>query len=529
MVAAPDCGQPFTSFPNLSLSSASTAAVRSSEFDERLWRWCCFGVGVFAILAQAIHLWACAASPLFYFPYVFVDSDMFTTRLWAQTILDQGWLNPHPHHPYTHWMREVAPMADWEKWWGGPQIFQQSPLYAYVVAAFLAASGDLLFLHLFQGLCAILLFALLGRITFRLTGSRWAGLAAFAVASGYAPFAVYSWMLLRDLFFWVVTAALLTLLHELRSGPSRGRALTLAFLVGLGLGVGLLLREVYALLIPILWGAVLITLRRSERLAGGIAVILGTFLALAPLLIRNTQVHAPLFSSSNRFAEAFIQGNSVEAHPFLFVIPDDTGPILRQTGGRPWPVIKAALATHPSVGSWARLQASKLLSLLDPFESYDNISIAFMERFSPLVRFGWKHWMLITPGLCGALLSLVKRDTRHWLHWMLLPCLVAPLLIALPLSRYRQTLALLWIPWAVYFAAWVLQQMQQRQWKSVASVLAAVVVGWALSLGPLSRCPAAFRDRPNEYELAAQVYDRMHQPENAAEMRQIAKRLTPTF
>src|SRR5688572_13892948 len=118
----------------------------------RALRLCWIVAVVCALAAQGFHIWKCATSPLFYFSEVFRNSDMFTTRVWARSILEQGWMNPDPHHPQTTWMQKVGTPAQWEAWWGGRQIFQQSPLYTYVVAAFLAFSNDLIYLHIFQGL-----------------------------------------------------------------------------------------------------------------------------------------------------------------------------------------------------------------------------------------------------------------------------------------------------------------------------------------------------------------------------------------
>jgi hypothetical protein len=107
----------------------------------RALRLCWIAIAVLALGAQGIHIWKCANSPVFFFPEVFIDSDMYTTRVWAKSILEQGWTNPEPHHPYTFWMTKIGSRAQWEAWWGGQQIFQQSPLHAYIVAAFLSFSA----------------------------------------------------------------------------------------------------------------------------------------------------------------------------------------------------------------------------------------------------------------------------------------------------------------------------------------------------------------------------------------------------
>jgi hypothetical protein len=285
----------------------------------------------------------------------------------------------------------------------------------------------------------------------------------------------------------------------------------------------------YALVIPLVWGAALWSLYRQRLTRAWLPLVLGTFVPLVPLMVRNVTVHAPLFSTSNRFAEAFIQGNSASSHPYRFVIPSDTRAIMEESGGKPWPLVKATLATHPSVSSWFALQGSKFLSLMDPFEPSDNVSIPFMGRISPFVKWGIQHWMIITPGLIGLLISLLRRDTRHWPLWVVLPALLGALVVAIPLSRYRQALAVIWIPWAVYLAVWLVHHTRQRQWGWVGALVMCVALGWVLSLGPLSRCPPDQRERPAEYALSASLYQKMKRPDEAERMQTVLREKFPNF
>lgn len=485
---------------------------------------------VLALFAQGIQIWKCSASPMFHFPNMFRNSDMFATRAWAQSILDQGWTNPDPFHPQMTWMKRIGTQSEWDAWWGGKQIFQQSPLYAYLVAAFLAFSDNFLYLHIFQGLCAVLFFVLIGRITAHITQNEWAGLTAFIVAAAYSPYYAYSWEIVRDLLSWTITAVLILLLCKLDFAmKTPRRSVTAAIGIGVCLGLGLLTRELFAFLIPIVWAATFWVFRQHQRLGAWAAVVLATLATLAPLMVRNAAVGAPLLSTSNRFAEAFIQGNSATSHPYFFVIPRDTRAILDASGGKAWPLVKATLATHPSVSSWLALVGSKFLSLMDPFESPDNVSFSFMEKFSPFVKWGVRHWMIITPGLIGLGISLVRKDKRHWPLWIILPALVAAIAIAIPLSRYRQALALLWIPWTVYFAFCLAKHVQQREWPRVTILSLCVVTGWMLSLGPLSRCPPKFHDRPGEYAVSVDVYRKLNRLEESERMREVLRQKFPSF
>src|SRR5688572_10083994 len=163
-------------------------------------------LGVIAAVAALylINVWMCAQSAAFYMPYAFRSSDMHVNLLWAEGITKQGWLNPEPFHPYMDWMQFVGKYEEWERWWQTPKIFQQSPLYAYALAGFRSFSGDFLYPVLFQAALAVALCGCLGRITARISGSTRAGWIAFGLAAVYAPFHLYSTMILRDMLAWFI-------------------------------------------------------------------------------------------------------------------------------------------------------------------------------------------------------------------------------------------------------------------------------------------------------------------------------------
>jgi hypothetical protein len=237
-----------------------------------------------------------------------------------------------------------------------------------------------------------------------------------------------------------------------------------------------------------------------------------------PLVIRNGMVGASLLSTSNRFPEAFILGHARTAHPYRFVIPRETRHILEASEGRPARLVSETLATHPRVSSWLRQQFLKAASLFDPYESPDNVSLYYLERVSPLVRWGVKHWMILIPGLGGLLFSIMSRDRRHFWLWILFPLALASVLVSLPLSRYRQPLALWWIPWAAYFLVAVARMASSRP-RQAGGLAAAVVAGWLVCLGPLARHPKSAYDRPQEYKVALRVYEQLGQQEKAEAMR----------
>jgi 4-amino-4-deoxy-L-arabinose transferase-like glycosyltransferase len=487
------------------------------------WRFA--AASLLVVILYSTNMIYCQHSALQYFDYAFHASDMHTNLLWANGIREQGWLDPTPYHPWVNWMQSIAPYPQWEKWWGGGRIFQQSPLYAYLLSLFLP---NLLVVRVVQAIWSIGTCIFIGLFAGRISGNL-AGWIAFWLAALYAPFYAYSWPFLRDGLGWFITAALLWALAELTHSqwPSR-RASGFGYLVGVLLGLGFLAKETYLLLIPV----VLVTLgcfawkRRSGDVVARVG--LATMLTISPLLIRNLAVKAPLLSTSNRFAEAFITGNANTSDPSRCVIPSETGRILFETQARPLPVIMATIFSHPDgVRGWLRLQSLKLLALFDPYESPDNLSIYFVENISLVVRFGLRYWMILPLALGGLFLTVWKREKVHLWSWIFFAVTLAGILVGPPASRYRQSLLLFFLPWAAYLLAYLFALLRQREFRKLAYSSTALLAGWVLILGPLARQPRTQYERPVEYLISAEVYHRIGNESEAQKMLAIVRRRFP--
>lgn len=447
---------------------------------------------------------------------------MHANLQWAASIREQGWLNPFPFHPYNSWMRDIAPPAQWVQWWGGEHVFQQSPLYAYVLSVFLPR---LFWMRIMQALIGIGTCVFIGLLTARICG-RAAGWTAFWLAALYAPFYVYSWPFLRDGVGWFLTAALLWALSELTSSewPS-GRSRQLSWLAGILLGLGFLAREAYMLLIPLVWLALLAFAWKRRHWGVVSGVVIATLLAISPLLIRNYLVQAPLLSSSNRFAEAFILGNAGSSDPNAFRIPQETEQILRETSGKPLAVIRETIASHPDgVWGWAGLEVLKMGSLCDPYEIPDNLSFYFVAGISPVVWLGLRYWMILVPALAGLFLSVKRWERTHIWLWIAFPVILASTLVGVTVSRYRQGLMVFFIPWAAYFLRILVGSIRGRELRKTLYYCTALLVGYTLVLGPLSQQPPNKYERSAEYTLAAQIYRAHGDQQRAQAMQALARK-----
>jgi len=494
----------------------------------KLKRWHAFALaGLGLVVLYGVHFFCCVQSPLIDIRYLNQQSDMYANLLWARSILDQGWLNPQPYHPYAAWMPRIGTQEEWIHWWGGSAIFQQSPLYAYLLSGLLWLNGNVLYVHLLQAVLAMGLCVMIGLIAGRVSRDQRVGWVAFALAASYSPFYACSWPLLRDLLGWIITAVLLWLLLELDRCEGRERKrYWLAGTIGVVMGIGYLARETFLLIIPLVLVVVTLSAIRRRDFAPVLWLTCGVLLALSPLLVRNARVGAPLLSSSNRFAEAFVDGNAYGSLPNEFVVLLKMRGILERTGGKPLPVIVETIQTHPNAWSFLRLEALKAMSLLDPCEPTDNLSIYFLGYLSPPVRWGLKHWMIIIPGLGGLALSLRLKDRRHFWLWLLFLPLLAGVLVGTPMSRYRQSLALFWIPWAALFLVtlWTHFPGNRRAGLVMASAL---VLGWTACLTVFNQTPKSEYERPGEYHTMVLYYEQQGQTDQAEKWKQLFREKFP--
>jgi len=268
---------------------------------------------VLALGVRFAHFVAIAGTPFPQFPRVFGQSDLNTFWEWAENIRAGDWVGRDTYHPVFDWMQAIAPTETWYRWWGGKAIFQQAPLYAYLVAGLLTVSrGSLAFVsnaQLLIGALQPLVMFWLGR---RLFDER-VGLVAAALTAVYGPFVFHESVLLRDWLPPILEP--LALVALLRARERQG---TIAWgLAGAALGLAVLAKETILLFVPValLWVVLGARQARGRAMASGAALLAGLLLVLFPLIARNAAVGAPWLAISNRTAEGFILGNAADAFP----------------------------------------------------------------------------------------------------------------------------------------------------------------------------------------------------------------------
>jgi FtsH-binding integral membrane protein len=155
-----------------------------------------------------------------------------------------------------------------------------------------------------------------------------------------------------------------------------------------------------------------------------------------------------------------------------------------------------------------------------------GVNIYFMENISPPIQRGLRHWMIIIPGLAGLVWSLKLKDGRHFWLWVFLLPLLAGVLIGLPLSRYRQGLAVLWLPWAAVFLC-ALGNNWFHNRRAFWLMISALIMGWVACLTVFARTPRSRYERPMEYHLMISAYEQEGQTDQAEKWKQLFRKKFP--
>jgi len=437
------------------------------------------------------------------------DTDMNFYDAWARGIVAGDLLTaPRPYHP---WHNDVArdvyaitapgqPFDDaigrriWERWLG-PYAFYQDPLYAYALAAIYATAGPRPEpIVLWQGLLGLGIVA----FVFVLGTALWdrtVGLVAGVLAAVYAPLIFYETTLLRGTLQAFLALAAVTFVTLGLQRPRQSRWWILA---GLSAGLSVLAHATNVLLAAVL---ALYPFRRivpagsepdtPSRLAGLARSALfkysaGFLLALAPLLVRNVMVGAPpwtLGPAGAYKAFNFMSGQAADADPrAAFPFSLSAPRILAATDAKLVPVIKATLATYPSVASWAKRMGVKLLVFWDGWENADNINFYYFLLHSPFVAtFGLRFALVVPLSVMGLALSGRRALSPPA---AVVICGLVTSLVFFTSSRVRLTAAVALIPFAAAALVETVRRIRTGRLRSLALPAAAGLIAAIVSAAP---------------------------------------------
>lgn len=315
---------------------------------------------------------------------------------------------------YVEWARRIAG----GDWLSGSQVFEQSPLYAYVLAGIFRLAGDgLMAPRLTQAVLGSLT-CLLVYETARRTMGRSAALAAGLLGALYAPGIFYDGMIMKTGWAVFLTAAMALALVS-----SEGSRRSLLLASGLLLGLASLVRDNLILLAPLLalWLAADARLR-GRMTAGGLResasriawLAAGVILAIAPVTARNVAVSGEWVLTTSGGGEVFYIGNNPDADgrysppPFVRATSglehEDFRAEAARRLGRPLSRTEASRYWLGQGLRWIRenprqyavLLARKLLIFVNGYELPDNQNFDHHRRLVPALR-GLPTWTFLFP------------------------------------------------------------------------------------------------------------------------------------
>jgi Flp pilus assembly protein TadD/4-amino-4-deoxy-L-arabinose transferase-like glycosyltransferase len=395
------------------------------------------------------------------------------------------------HLYYHQWAQRIAG-GDW----AGREVFEMSPLYAYVLAVLYRIFGEgpilprLIQSALGSLVCALLVVA--GRRAF----GKVEGILAGSALAIYAPAVFYDGQVMKTSFELSFTA-LMTFAFFAAAPRGGAPDPRWVFAGGIFLGLTALLRENILVAAPLflawtLWPRAGAPLR--PRLAAALALAAGTALPILPATARNVMVAREWVLITSLGGENFYTGNSPVASgrytPPPFVRPDPQyehedfrreaarragRPLTRKEASRFW-YQEGLRFIRENPGRYLRLLADKLEVFFNDFERPDNISFYNFRRFCTILAGPLLHFAWVAPaGLLGAALSV--RGWRALLPFHItFAAFVASALIFFTQSRYRVAAVPVLALFGAHAAAVLVREARARRWRTPAWGIPALVL-----------------------------------------------------
>src|SRR5678816_1219083 len=185
--------------------------------------------------------------------------------------------------------------------WIGKEVFEQSPLYPYLLALFFLVFGhDLFVLRLLQIAIGALTCVLTWQLGCRLFDKR-VGLIAGIGCALYAPFFFYEGQVMKEFLTPPLATGALLLFLNRRSAAA-----------GVLIGLAALVRDNFLLLLVVLAGWMLYESR--GRLSAPLPLLAGALAVLLPVGVRNYLVGGDFVLTTSGGGEVFYIGNGPYAN-----------------------------------------------------------------------------------------------------------------------------------------------------------------------------------------------------------------------
>ena len=426
---------------------------------------------------------------ILYDQYLGSETDNFFFLQWAKK-LPEDWLQDRPVHPYHFWHKDfakdyfnrhpdeaesyskaaktstdslVAGQILWNKWYK-EKVFHQEPLYAYILAIFIALDMDpvqtMLTLQLFLGIAGGIVLMLVTKSNFGYAASFYAGIIYL-----FCGILLYNEIILLrtswSVFLTILLVYMLDRILKLHSTKAY-------FVTGTVFGLAYLMQSTFVLFLLV--ALVSCYIKNTKEFKSALVklgiCLFGFILVISPVLIRNLYTGCPLFSMSSVGPITFIVPNANPSISYSSWYPQAQlhTPLLEQGYAGISDAIKATLTTHTGLGSISDLLLNKLRTIWLGYEYPNNENFYLYKENFPILRFLFLDFFIIAPlAIAGILVAVYKRKSVYSLYFAVVFHL-AIMLAFYVLARFRAPLVIVAIPFAGYLITEI-TQISKKQFK----------------------------------------------------------------
>lgn len=389
---------------------------------------------------------------------------------------------------YFDWANKIS-----EGDWFGTSTFYQAPLYPYFLAVLITIFGpSITLIRLAQMILGVASVALMGLAGRKLFSARVGLVSAFMLAA-YPPAIYYDGIIQKAALATFLLCALIAACVYLQSEQRGGYA----FLAGVSLGLLVLTRENALLWTPVIPLWILLGIGEAERkrwawvgcYAGGIAVI------LLPVAARNASLGGEWSPTTFQAGPNFYIGNNQHANGIYEpLVPGRETPmyeradaerLAEQAIGRElsarevsrfW-MSRAGEEIWQSPSRWLQLMLAKTFMVLNRYEVPDVESMYIFRGYSVPLELSriWHFGTLCPLGIWGLIVTW-KNWRKLWLYHLLLLTMIAAIVLFFILGRYRNPVAILFIPFAAVGLVDLYVRVRERKWRSTIAAAAAITL-----------------------------------------------------
>lgn len=346
-------------------------------------------------------------------------------------------------------------------WWPATRAGAPTAHWSYLYTLYLVAVYGLvgyypLAARLIQAILAGFLLPWLGFRLGRRHFNAKVGLVSAALMAFYPYFVYYSATLMTETFYIIAILWTLDLAGQLGQGAaanpaaasSRRRSLKLALLLGLALAVTVLLRQVFLLFIPVMFGWLLWRSYRYQRravvrmmgiLAGATLIVI---LSIIPWTLRNYLAFGDFVLLNTNAGFAFFWGNHpIHGYNFIAILPPG-GPTYQDLLPAELTDLNEASLDRVLLGRGlgfiaadpARYIILSLSRVKDYFKFWPSDDSGFLSNMLRLVSFG-----LLLPFMLYGFLANLRRSltTETLILYLFAVTYTAIHLLSWALIRYR--------------------------------------------------------------------------------------------